>query len=355
MEHGASGAAGAAEVAVTQPEAGWAGSFAEHPGYRRMFAPGRLTIGLFLPVWQFAGELEAMRGQGEVVQQADRGDLAGLWVRDIPLHDRNFGDVGQVYDPWTYLAWLAAHTERTALAAGSVIATLRHPIDLAKQAASLDRLSGGRLVLGVAAGDRASEFPAYGIPYDERAARFAESLPLVRRLLDERFPQVAMPLSRMDGSTDLLPKPTAGAVPLIVTGSSRQSEEWIASHSDGWLIYPGVTHTDEGPIQLGEKIRRWRSLVPARQFKPVLTNEWLDLVEDPDHPPTPMRGGFVLRTGRHGLIDLLTRWQDNGVNHAALGVQHGRRPAADAVAEIIEHVLPVFPTLPAPAAATPIW
>ncbi|WP_433271069.1 LLM class oxidoreductase [Actinosynnema sp. CS-041913] len=320
-----------------------------------MFAPGELTVGLFLPVWPYAGDLEGMRGQGEVVRMADRAGFAGVWVRDVPLHDRGFGDVGQVYDPWTYLAWLGAHTENLALATGSVVVTLRHPIDVAKQAASLDRLSGGRLVLGIATGDRASEFPAYGIDHAGRGPRFAESVTMIRRLLGEDFPRIDSPLGGLAGQVDLLPKPLAGGIPLLVTGSSRQTEEWIAEHGDGRLLYPGVTATAEGPAMLGAKISAWRGLVPSRVFKPVVTNEWLDLAEDPDHPPTPLRGGFVLRTGRNGLIDLLGRWRDNGVNHAALGVQHGRRPAADTVAEIAEEVLPLFPALPAPAPATALW
>ncbi|WP_211261560.1 LLM class oxidoreductase [Pseudonocardia acaciae] len=344
-------------MSVTQPQATQpaTGAFDRHPGYRRMFAPDRLTLGLFLPLWPYNGDPDGLRGHGEIVARADRGGLAGLWVRDIPLHDTRFGDVGQVYDPWTTLTWLAAHTDRIALAAGSVVATLRHPIDLAKQAASLDRLSGGRLVLGVASGDRASEFPAYGIGYDDRAARFAETLPLVRRLLTERFPRVDSELARMDGSTDLLPKPTVGTVPLIVTGSSRQTQEWIAAHSDGWLVYPGVTHTPEGPVALGQKIQGWRAHIPGGAFKPAITNEWIDLDEDPNHPPTPLRGGFVLRTGRNALIEQLGRWRDNGINHVALGVQHGRRPAADAVAEIVAEILPLFPSLNGPEPSAPAW
>ena len=85
-----------------------------------------------------------------------------MWVRDVPLFDPAFGDAGQVFDPFAYLAYLAAQTRHVALATGSAIFTLRHPIDLAKAAATLDCLSGGRLLLGIASGDRAVEFPAYG-------------------------------------------------------------------------------------------------------------------------------------------------------------------------------------------------
>ncbi|MDZ4872255.1 MAG: Alkanal monooxygenase alpha chain [Chroococcidiopsis cubana SAG 39.79] len=104
-----------------------------------------------------------MQRQVALVKQAEQADFAAVWVRDVPLHDPNFGDVGQVFDPFVYLGYLAACTNKITLATGSAVFTLRHPLDLAKAAASIDQLSGGRLVLGVASGDRPVEFPAYGI------------------------------------------------------------------------------------------------------------------------------------------------------------------------------------------------
>lgn len=320
-------------------------SWGSHPGYGRMFAPGELTVGLFLPLWPYAGDMAGLRGHTEVVQQADRGGFAAAWVRDVPLADPSFGDVGQVYDPWTALTWLAAHTSRISLAAGSVIFPLRHPIDLAKQAASVDHLSGGRLVLGAASGDRPVEFPAYGLDHATRGVRYREAVDAFRGLLDEE----------RSGGAHLLPKPVHGRIPLLVTGSSQQSPDWIAEHADGWLVYPGATATAEGPRALGNKIGAWRELVPGGEFRPVVTNEWIDLDEDPGYPPTPLRGGFVLRTGTEGLRELLGRWKAAGVNHGALGIQHGRRPAAEVVAQLTEEVVPHFPALTATAPAAPAW
>ncbi|MFI1016319.1 LLM class oxidoreductase [Streptomyces sp. NPDC020965] len=332
-------------MTTAAPVAPWA----SHPGYGRMFAPGELTVGLFLPLWPYAGEMTGMRGHTEVVQQADRSGFAAAWVRDVPLADPSFGDVGQVYDPWSALTWLAAHTSRIALATGSVVFTLRHPIDLAKQAASVDHLSGGRLVLGAASGDRPAEFPAYGVDYETRGIRYRETFDAFRELLGTDVPR------ELAHGADLLPKPVSGGVPLLVTGSSQQSPSWIAKKADGWLIYPMATATAEGPRALGRKIAAWRDLLPAGEFRPVATNEWIDLVEDPKHPPTPLRGGFVLRTGTEGLLELLGRWKEAGVNHGALGVQHGRRPAAEVVAQLGEEVVPHFPALAAPAPLAPSW
>src|SRR5690625_5604631 len=72
-----------------------------------------------------------------------------------------FGDVGQIYDPWVFLSYVAAHTERIALGTGSVITSFRHPLDVAKFASSVDLISDSRLLFGAATGDRPIEFTAY--------------------------------------------------------------------------------------------------------------------------------------------------------------------------------------------------
>lgn len=329
-------------------------AFHSHPGYRRMFAPDRLTIGLFLPLRFYEGDMRVLSGQAELVEIIDRHGFATVWVRDVPLFDPRFGDAGQVFDPFTYLAFLAARTKNVALATGSAIFSLRHPIDLAKASATIDRLSGGRLVLGIASGDRPIEFPAYGLQHGERGERFAQAVTYFRRLMQAGQLAIDSPLGRFENA-EFLPQPTTGSIPLIVTGSSGQSLPWIAEHADGWLTYPDATNTPTGPQRLAQKIRAWRDLIPDGGFRPHMTNEWVDLVDDPDHPRTPLQGGYVLRTGRHGLIALLEEWQAAGVNHAALGIQFARRPAAEVIQELAEDVLPHFPTHQGPPTITASW
>lgn len=329
-------------------------AFAGHPGYRRMFAPDRLTIGIFLPLRFFQGDMRVLEGQVDLVQEIDRRGFSAVWVRDIPLFDPGFGDAGQVFDPFTYLSYISAKTTDVALATGSAIFSLRHPIDLAKMATTIDHLSGGRLVLGIASGDRPVEFPAYGIDIDARGERFADTVSWFRRLVGSGSPAITSPLGTM-AVGDVLPKAVAGRIPLFVTGSSRQNPSWIGEYADGWLSYPQSAHLPEGPRQLARLIREWRSRIPDGGFRPHATNEWLDLVADPHFPRTPLRGGFTLKTGRNGLIDLLGEWQDAGVNHAALGIQFAERPAAEIIQEIAEEVLPLFPSHPGPAPLSTKW
>ncbi|WP_198013254.1 hypothetical protein [Pseudochrobactrum sp. AO18b] len=79
------------------------------------------------------------------------------------------------------------------------------------------------------------------------------------------------------------------------------------------------------------------------------------MTEDPDFPRTPLNGGFVLKTGRKGLIDLLGEWQQAGVNHAALGMQFASRPPSEIIQELAEEVLPLFPTLAGAAPSNIKW
>src|ERR1700761_6149574 len=152
----------------------------DSPGFQKMFAPGRLTLGVFFPIEAFKGDQPTMRNQEYLARRAEELGFAALWFRDVPLRDPNFGDIGQVYDPWVYLGWIAAHTRTIALATGSIILPLRHPLHPAKAAASVDQLSGGRFLLGVASGDRPVEFPAFGIPFEKRDELFRENLRVIR-------------------------------------------------------------------------------------------------------------------------------------------------------------------------------
>lgn len=318
--------------------------FKNHIGYQRMFHENKLTIGIFLPLRFYEGDMKVLEGQTDLVAEIDRQNFAAVWVRDVPLFDPNFGDAGQVFDPFTYLAYLAAKTKRITLATGSAIFTLRHPIDLAKAAATIDSLSGGRLILGIASGDRAVEFPAYGIDIATSEKRFSEAVHMFRALISSEQHSINSSLGTIGKDIQFLPKPTSGSIPLIVTGSSKQSIEWIGEYSDGWLTYPTPTDTAENVLKLKSKIDNWRSKIPKGVFRPHNTNEWIDLVDDPNYPRTPLRGGFILRTGRKGLINLLEEWQSIGVNHAALGIQYSERSPADVIQELAEEVLPLFPT-----------
>jgi luciferase-type oxidoreductase len=303
-------------------------------GFRRMFAPHRLTLGVFFPIEAFAGDQPTMAGQERLARRAEALGYAALWCRDVPLRDPAFGDVGQVYDPWVYLGWVAAQTTDIALATGALVLTLRHPLHTAKGVASVDRLSGNRLVLGVASGDRPVEFPAFGIDFDQRSALFRDNLRVVKTVLGEEFPQLQWPHGTLDGSADLIPKPIT-PVPMLVTGHSGQSLEWIAKHADGWITYP------RGLPRQAEVAAQWRAAVEIAapgSFKPFVQSLYVDLSDDPDAAPTPIHLGF--RGGRHFVLRFLEALRSVGVNHVILNLKYGARNAGDVLDEIGQEILP---------------
>ncbi len=118
-----------------------------------------------------------------MAQAAEAVGLDSIWVGDHLLYrDDGEGERGP-WDAWTLLAALAAGTQRVQL--GPLVAcTAFHPPGLiARMAAALAEVSGGRFVLGLGAGWNQDEFRAFGLPYDHRVSRFEESFTIIRRLL----------------------------------------------------------------------------------------------------------------------------------------------------------------------------
>ncbi|WP_020656647.1 LLM class oxidoreductase [Massilia niastensis] len=315
-----------------------------HPGFLRMFAPDHLTLGFILPLEAYPDTpAPTMRDHAAMTRYADEAGFAGLWARDVPLYDPMFGDTGQMYEPFTYLGYLAGNTQRIALATGSAVITLRHPLHLAKQATTVDQLSSGRMVLGISSGDRPTEYPAFGVEHDfeSRGERFRDAFGMFSAATRQSFPRYASDrFGHLDGGLDLVPRPAHGRIPAIVTGRSRQEMEWIAQHADGWLYY------FVPPEQVAPLIGMWRALTRQAAgetaFKPFAQGLFFDLADDPNHPVQRIHSG--IRAGRNTLVDYLAALQKLGVNHVAMNLKASRRPAAEVLQELAEYMLPVFPS-----------
>lgn len=311
--------------------------FQNHAGYKQTFQENKLTLGLIHPLETYAGAIPKMdlEEQISLATLADKGKFAALYVRDIPLHDRTFGDVGQMFDPWIFLSYLAAKTDHIALGTASAITSFSHPLQLAKSAASIDVISNNRFLCGLATGDRTVEFDVFRVERDDRSALFREAFDVMKEVWRTSFPLAHTTRTHLRGDTNVLPKPKLRNIPIIVTGFSGQTLEWISEHSDGWMSYPR-------PNVLQEKyIRDYREL--ARKFKPFSQSLHIDLAEDANEDPTYMHLGF--RSGRKFLQEHLNELEEIGVNHVILSFKEAKRPAADIIQEISEEIVPLFPAL----------
>ncbi|MEM7676878.1 MAG: LLM class oxidoreductase [Myxococcota bacterium] len=286
--------------------------------YNSVFAPGRLSIGLVVPIESYPdGPVPSMNEHLERVQLAEELGFSSVWLRDVPFNVPSFGDAGQLFDPFVYLGALAAQTHRIGLGVASIILPLRHPAHVAKAAASVDALSGGRLLLGIASGDRPEEYPALATSFEDRGKAFRESYAYIRKIADNR-PSFESAYGRVAGGIDMLPKPTAQRIPLLVTGSSRQEIDWIATNGDGWMTYPRHRNFQ---VSIIEQLRM-RTEAAGQPNKPVMEPLYIDLLPDADAPPAPIHLG--LRAGINALRDYLRARKYIGVNHIALNLRFNR-------------------------------
>ena len=144
------------------------------------------------------------------------------------------GQFAAMPDPLIWMAFAAAATTRLRLMTGVIILPLRNPLVLAKQVATLDQMSGGRIELGIGVGWLREEFEALGIPFAERGRRADEHVAAMRALWREDGASFAGRFVAFDRVT-CSPKPVARAVPIIVGGHSEAAARRAGRIGDGFF------------------------------------------------------------------------------------------------------------------------
>ncbi|MCA6096002.1 TIGR03619 family F420-dependent LLM class oxidoreductase [Streptomyces sp. SCA3-4] len=211
----------------------------------RVLPEGRLSYGLQLPVQAqstlFTEPWEATAGPAELRETARAADRLGFayvaTCDHVAVPRRLAAAMGTVwYDPVATLAHLAAVTERVLLLSHVAVAALRHPLLTAKQYATVDRLAGGRLVLGVGAGHVREEFEALGVDFGRRGALLDETVDALKAALGpEEFPAFRGDRFAFHGLGQA-PRPArTPRPPLWVGGSSPAALRRAAQRGDGWL------------------------------------------------------------------------------------------------------------------------
>jgi luciferase-type oxidoreductase len=305
-------------------------------GYNSVFKPAQLSLGLVAPIESYmVSDTPTMDQHIERTQLAEALGFSAIWLRDVPFRVPSFGDAGQGFDPFVYLGVLSAHTTNIALGVASIVLPLRHPAHVAKAAATADVLSNGRLILGIASGDRPEEYPALNISYSARGERFRDSYEYIRKV-GEKSPHFENKFGHVAGEIDMLPRPTAGRLPLLVTGSCQQSADWIAKNGDGWMTYPRPALQQTHYID----DLRCRAEQQGEAHKPVMEPLYIDLVEDAETPPTPIHLG--LRLGVNALRDYLKSREAIGVNHIALNLRFNRANTEQTLQRLATEILPTF-------------
>jgi probable F420-dependent oxidoreductase len=157
-----------------------------------------------------------------------------------------------VVDSLTVLTGIAARTTRIKLGTGVLVLPLRNPVVLAKQLASMDQLSGGRLIMGLAAGWYKREFDAVGVRFDRRGKIMDESLEILNRLWTEEKVDGDYTYHKLSAAV-MYPKPVQQPrMPILIGGYVEKVLQRAAVSGDGWLTY---FYTPEDFTKSWNKIR----------------------------------------------------------------------------------------------------
>jgi probable F420-dependent oxidoreductase len=278
------------------------------------------------------GDHMARLGVAEMAAVAEGAGADGLWVSDHllmldePTTEYPFSDDGRppwdatdhYYEALACCAWIAAATERCRVGTAILILPQRNVLEVAKTAATIDRLSGGRFALGVGAGWYSGEMAALGYDFGSRGRRFDEMLEVLRDSWGGRPARYDGDHVSIPDRVVLEPPPAQRpGIPILVGGMSRHARRRAATLGDGWLAIADAGRWD--PDGLGRELADVlsRRPDPAAEFEAVL-----QLNSDPDDP---VRAAEIVReAGQVGFGEVIVEapWAN------------GLTEARDAIAEI---------------------
>jgi alkanesulfonate monooxygenase SsuD/methylene tetrahydromethanopterin reductase-like flavin-dependent oxidoreductase (luciferase family) len=210
-----------------------------------MSEASRPRVGIQLPEVEREVRWSELRTMARLAEDVG---LDSLWVGDHLLYRFSDGSTRGPWEAWSLLAALAASTDRIALGPLVASTSFHSPAMLAKLAANVDEISGGRLILGLGAGWNETEYRAFGFPFDHRISRFEEAFTIIRTLLREgaidfvgRYFEVR--------DCELVPRGPRPAGPPILIGSTGERMLRITMpHADAWNAWYADTGNEPAGV-----------------------------------------------------------------------------------------------------------
>jgi probable F420-dependent oxidoreductase len=226
----------------------------------------KMQLGIHLP---HAGERATPALIRRLALRAEALGLDDVWVSEHIIVPRaSFPRSPQFYDPVLTLTWVAAVTERVRLGTSVLVLPMRHPLPLAKELATLQNLSGGRLILGAGVGWLEEEFAALGVPFRERGRRMDEGIAMMRAVWTQdpvtfRGKYIQAEIAEMT----MQPQPSS-PIPLWLCGTAEAALARTVRIADGWH------GTQLSPDAAAPIARRLRTQRPEPGFTISMRWQW---------------------------------------------------------------------------------
>jgi luciferase-type oxidoreductase len=296
-----------------------------HEPDRRLSA---VKVGIMLPL----GETEDVGSWTRIRELAEVTEAQGLdslWVADHFFYKPPEGEPSGMHEAWTLLSAVAAVTSRVEIAPLVLCSAFRNPGLVASMAATLDEVSGGRLLLGVGAGWHDPEFEAFGYPPDHKVGRFDEWIEIVARMLrgetvtfDGRYYQTR--------DAVVLPPPSR-RIPLLIAGNKPRMMSIVARHADAW----NTAWFGRPDDRLRERLEALdRALDDAGRERGSLERQVGLLVRDPDEPGGEDSEDWFAGTVEE-LADLLREHEQLGLAHAVVILEPRTPQSVERLAEAV--------------------
>jgi alkanesulfonate monooxygenase SsuD/methylene tetrahydromethanopterin reductase-like flavin-dependent oxidoreductase (luciferase family) len=279
-----------------------------------------MKIGMTLPQRRDDGKGTPWEDLRELAWLAEAGGAESLWVADHFFYRDEKVEIG-LHEAFTLLTAVAAVTKKVQIGPLVACTSFRSAGMLAKIAATLDAVSGGRLILGLGCGWHEPEYKAFGYPFDHRVGRFEEVVAAIRPLLHGETVSVAGTWTELDDAV-IVPKPEH-RVPLLIASNGPRMLDITARFADAWQAAWFGAVSDQFRTERALLLAACEAAGRATPLEIFVGIDINDEEGDDAHVPTDASA----------IADALAGWAAEGVDHVQLRVHPGTKARVETVLE----------------------
>ncbi len=282
-----------------------------------------MKLGVCVPNYGESCSVEALR---TVAAEAEKQGYDSIWCTDHVLMPKNSGTpYEKIFESVTTLAYLAATTNRLRLGISSLITPMRNPVVVAKQLATIDNLSNGRLILATSAGWNETEFSHLGSNFHNRGKRLDESIQLIKDLWAGKTHFQSSVLLPKFKDAVFEPTPVQQTLSIWIGGSSQAAMKRAATLGDAW--HPNVQTFDK----FAKLVSEFRESFPGSKEMDICVRIGLNSKSDRSEYTSPLgEKRVMLSSNREENRNIMKRLESLGVSYAVIAPNpDGRVSVAD--------------------------